>query len=82
MRTERRSAREISDAGRTDRLGERELALRHIARATGFFLRVDWKHHCIQARASGSSVIGIVIHGRLHFLDVLPAQLAASNLAY
>ena len=75
------SAGTISDVERTDRLGERELALRHIARAAGFFLRVDRERRCIQARAFGGGVIDIAVYCRLHFLDVLPAQPAASNLA-
>lgn len=67
---------------RRDRLDDRELALRRIAGLIGFRLRMDRERHFIQTQTIGGRVIDIVVHSRLLFLDVLPAQLTASKLPH
>jgi len=65
-----------------DRLGKRELALRHLACAVRFYFLVDWKHHLFQTCVSGRPFGGPVVCGSLYLLDVLSARIATNDIGY
>ena len=72
--------REISDAEYPDRLGKRELALRHLACAVRFCFLVDWKLHLFQTCIPRRPFVSSIFCGSLHFLDVLPTRIAPTNI--
>ncbi len=72
--------RKIGNADDSNRLGKRELALRHFACVVRFSIHIDWYCHLFQTCFSGRPFVSGIVCGSFHLLDLLPTRTAITNI--